>query len=144
MGIGRTRIALPLTRWQGSLFTFAFHMKRISILLPLTIAALLIGAGCASTATTNQNTSNTSSTTNTTSVTSVTYAGQNGKNALELLQAAHTVDVSSAGFVNAIDGVKPADRQYWALYVNTKLAEKGAKEIITSSSDTIVWQLESY
>ena len=118
-------------------------MKRFKLVIPLTIAAQLIGAGCASTATSNTNTTNTVVNTNTT-VTNISYTGVQGKNALELLQAAHTVDVSSAGFVNAIDGVKPVGRQYWALYVNNTLADKGAKDIQTKTTDSISWKLESY
>ena len=128
----------------GVLFNHALQMKTLKYgILPLTIAMLLVGAGCASTATNaNQNTN--TQNINAARVESVSYAGQAGKNALELLQAAHTVEVTSAGFVDAIDGVKPVGRQYWAFYVNNSLAEKGAKDIITKTTDQITWKLESY
>lgn len=114
-------------------------MKR-SLLLLLVLASFSLGAGC----TTNTNNSNQNANTNTTISDAVTYAGQDGKNALELLQAAHTTDVTADGFVNAIDGRKPEGRQYWAFYVNNTLADKGAKDTITKASDTISWKLEAY
>jgi hypothetical protein len=77
-------------------------------------------------------------------ITAVTYNGSDGKNALELLQASHTVDASAAGFVNAIDGVKPGDHEFWLLCVNGKGAEVGAKDLVTSSSDRIEWRLGTF
>lgn len=123
-------------------------MKLRRFLLPVVLSLVLLGAGCSLTQTVNVNTTsnqnvNSTSTTNT-GARSVSYAGQTGKNALELLQSKHQVDVSSQGFVNAIDGVKPGDHEYWSFYVNGKQADVGAKDYQTKTSDTIAWKLESY
>ena len=117
--------------------------KRI---LPVFLALALFGAGCFATKTvtlnTNANVANTNSGTQVSAV--VAYSGQDGKNALELLQATHQVDVSDQGFVNAIDGKKPGDREFWALYVNTKLSDVGAKDYQTKTGDQVEWKLEKY
>lgn len=80
----------------------------------------------------------------TTQVPVVTYVGSNGKNALELLQASHAVDATDAGFVNAIDGIRPGDNQFWLLCVNGKGAEVGAQDLATKSSDRIEWKLGTF
>lgn len=122
-------------------------MKKITFLFPAIISLTLFGAGCSVFQTVNVNTSanvNATVTTNTSVGTSISYQGQDGKNALALLEAAHSIDVSAAGFVNAIDGIKPGDHQYWALYVNGVLASVGAKDLQTKSTDMIEWKLESF
>lgn len=80
----------------------------------------------------------------TTTVPVVTYSGSTGKNALELLQASHTVDATPAGFVNAIDGIKPVGNQFWLLCVNGKGAEVGARELVTNTSNAIEWRLGTF
>lgn len=123
-------------------------MKRLASILFLVLGFSLAGAACnltttvqvpANTAVQNANTVVCAAPSG-----SISYAGQDGKNALELLQANHIVDVSAAGFVNAINDVKPGDRQFWALYVNCKQAEVGAKDYQAKNSDVIYWQLESF
>jgi len=57
---------------------------------------------------------------------------------------AHTVEASPEGFVNAIDGKKPGDRQFWSLKINGQEAEVGAKQVITKKNDVITWELVSY
>lgn len=116
-------------------------MKRFSSSILLIIGLTVAGASCGLT-TTVQKTVNT--TVNTVKQQVVNYTGQEGKNALDLLKSGHTVDVSDQGFVNAIDGVKPGDHQFWALYVNGKQAEVGAKDYITKKGDTVEWKLESF
>lgn len=74
----------------------------------------------------------------------VQYQGKDGVDALTLLKENHTVDASDQGFVNSIDGVKPAEKQYWALYVNGQLSMTGAKDTVTKSGDTIEWKLVGY
>ncbi len=126
------------------------EMKLSKALLPVAISLALFGAGCSFTHTVNVNVTanknaNTATVNTKTTVTkSVTYTGQAGKNALELLQAKHTVDASAQGFVNAIDGVKPGDHQYWSFYVNNKQADVGAKDYQTKNDDAIEWKLESF
>ena len=123
-------------------------MKLQKTLLPVVLSLFVLGAGCSFWQTVDVNTNTvtnvnaTNENTNTTN--GVTYTGQDGKNALELLQAGHTVDVSDQGFVNAIDGVKPGERQFWAFYVNGKQAEVGAKDYQTKTSDAIEWRLEAF
>ncbi|MBI5466716.1 MAG: DUF4430 domain-containing protein [Candidatus Kerfeldbacteria bacterium] len=121
-------------------------MRYSKALLPVALSLLLLGAGCSLTQTVNVSTrtANTNTVANTNASTSVRYPGQDGKNALELLQSNHTVDVSAQGFVNAIDDRQPADRQFWAYYVNGKQADVGAKEYQTKNGDQIEWKLESY
>jgi hypothetical protein len=116
-------------------------MKRYAFLISAGLGLALLGASCSWTTTVNQNVN---TTVNTNTASSVSYTGQDSKNALELLESKHSVDVSDQGFVNAIDGVHPGTRQFWALYVNGKQADVGAKELITKSTDTFEWKLESY
>lgn len=117
-------------------------MKLTKILLPVALSLVVLGAGCSLTQTINVN-SPPANTNLSTSLT-ISYHGQDQKNALQLLQADHTVDVSAQGFVNAIDNRKPKANQYWAFYVNGKLADVGAKDYSTKKTDTIEWKLESF
>ena len=139
---------LPLH--DGRLFIRSrfISMKLKPALLPVVLSLFVLGAGCSFTQTVqvNSNTANQNTNTANTNTTTkaVTYAGQDGKNALELLQVDHQVDVSDQGFVNSIDGILPSDHQYWAFYVNGKLAEVGAKDYATKSNDSIEWKLESF
>lgn len=119
------------------------------LLIPI-LALTLFGASCwtqsvnvNTTAAVNQN-GNANAAPCTTTVGGVAYTGQAGKNALELLQIDHRVDVSAEGFVNAIDGQKPGDRQFWAFYVNCTQANVGAKDYQTKDQDFIEWRLESF
>lgn len=116
-------------------------MKRLSTIAILALGLTLTGASCGLTTTVKKSVN---STINAAQAQAVSYTGQVGKNALDLLSSGHTVDVSAQGFVNAIDGVKPGDHQFWALYVNGKQAEVGAKDYITKAGDSIEWKLESY
>ncbi|MEK7637370.1 MAG: DUF4430 domain-containing protein [Patescibacteria group bacterium] len=119
-------------------------MKRFSSILIIVLSLALVGAGCGLTTTVKVPVKNANTVVCVAAADSVTYAGQDGKNALELLQSTHQVDVSTQGFVNAIDGKKPGDRQFWAFYVNCKQAEVGAKDYQTTNGDKIEWKLESY
>lgn len=120
-------------------------MKRFSSVLVLALGLTLAGAGCGLTTTVDvQETTNSTINTNVAVSGSITYAGQDGKNALELLQQKNSVDVSAQGFVNAINGRKPGDREFWAFYVNGKQAEVGAKDYATKTSDEIEWKLETF
>lgn len=124
-------------------------MKRFSSFLLLVLGLTVAGAGCGLTTTTQIRTTTNSANvntavTNTAATGSITYAGQDGKNALELLQQNHTVDVSAQGFVNAIDGRKPGDHEFWAFYTNGKQAEVGAKDYASKNSDEIEWKLETF
>ncbi|PIS06705.1 hypothetical protein COT79_03170 [Candidatus Berkelbacteria bacterium CG10_big_fil_rev_8_21_14_0_10_43_14] len=74
----------------------------------------------------------------------ISYQGKDGVDAMTLLKETHSVDASDQGFVNAIDGVKPAEKQFWSLYVNGKPSDLGAKDTITKSTDSIEWKLDSF
>lgn len=117
-------------------------MKLKKFLLPVVLSLIVLGAGCSFTQTVNVNTSTGNQNINATA--RVTYAGQDGKSALELLQASHTVEVSDQGFVNAIDGVQPGTREFWAFYVNGEQAQVGAKEYVTKNGEQIEWKLEKF
>ncbi len=119
-------------------------MKRFSSILIIVLGLTLAGAGCGLTRTVQVPAENTNIVGCVAAADSVAYTGQDGKNALELLQSAHQVDVSAQGFVNAIDGAKPGDRQFWAFYVNCKQADVGAKDYVTKKGDSIEWKLESF
>lgn len=119
-------------------------MKRFSSILIIAFGLALVGAGCGLTTTVKAPVKNANAAACVAAADSVAYAGQDGKNALELLQSAHQVDVSAQGFVNAIDGEKPGDRQFWAFYVNCKQAEVGAKDYVTKEGDSIEWKRESF
>ena len=122
-------------------------MPQKKFLLAAALSVILTGAGCSLTHTVNVNSSTgtlSNASANSSVAATVSYSGQTGKNALELLESGHQVDVSAQGFVNAIDGLKPGDHQYWSFYVNSKQADVGAKDYQTKSSDKIEWKLESF
>lgn len=120
-------------------------MKSFSSVIVIVLGLALTGAGCGLTRTIqipvlNSNISLTGANTSD----DVSYAGQDGKNVLELLQQNHSVDVSAQGFVNAIDGHKPGDHEFWAYYVDGVQAAVGAKDYQSKTNETIVWKLESF
>lgn len=136
------------TRWQG-IYQCAGHvgrpnlsnpMKRTQFLIPALAAVLLLGASCTKT-TDNTNTSNSNQAAQ---AEEISYTGQAGKNALELLAQSYAIESTPEGFVNEINGRRPADRQFWAFYVNGAQASVGAKDYITTDTDQIRWVLESY
>lgn len=113
-------------------------MKRFALFF-VSIALIMLGAGCQKQAATVQNVNSCVATAG-----SINYPGQEGKNALELLQVKYQVDVSSEGFVNAIDGRKPGAKEYWAFYVNCQSASVGAADYQTKAGDLIEWRLEAF
>lgn len=74
----------------------------------------------------------------------ISYQGIAGKNALEILKSNHNVETKKFSFgemVQSIDGVKAPATHFWAFYVNDKLAEVGASDFQTKTSDQISWKL---
>ena len=74
------------------------------------------------------------------------YKGKDGKNALTLLKEKTTVEEAGKGFVSSIAG-RAADKnkhEYWAFYINGKLASVGASDYSTKDSDAIEWRIEKY
>lgn len=79
-------------------------------------------------------------------VTEVTYQGIDGQNALQILEATHKVDVKHYSFgdmVTGIDGTTPDSAHTWSFYVNGQLAQVGAGDYVTKSTDTIDWKVTS-
>lgn len=82
---------------------------------------------------------------------SLAYEGKEGVSALALLRAATNDHFKAKGsgknaFVTSIDGVTAdnSKHQYWAFYVNGKLAQVGAGAYVTKDGDEIKWKLETY
>lgn len=74
----------------------------------------------------------------------VTYKGNNGVDALTLLKKQATVGQDHSGLVVSINGVKPTGHEYWAFFINGKLAPVGPAAYQTKNGDTIMWKIEKY
>ena len=76
----------------------------------------------------------------------VDYKGESGKTALVTLKSLTNVvtKTSSIGeYVTSINGLTAdSNTQYWAFYVNDKMADKGAGSYQATSNDNIEWRLE--
>lgn len=75
------------------------------------------------------------------------YSGVVGETALETLKGladVQTQESSFGEFVTTINGVE-ADQnsEYWAFYINGKLAAVGAGAYVQQEGDEITWQLET-
>lgn len=82
----------------------------------------------------------------TVAVETISYKGKNGVDALTLLKARTTVEQDKSGLVVAIND-KKADakkREYWAFYVNGKMATVGPSDYKTKDTDMIEWKIERY
>ena len=76
----------------------------------------------------------------------ISYKGEAGKDALILLKQKFSVSKDSSGMVSAIGG-KKADsvkHEYWAFYVNGKMASVGPADYKTTNEDLIEWKIEKY
>lgn len=76
----------------------------------------------------------------------ISYQGIEGKDALTLLKEKATVEQDKSGMVAAINSIKadPATKEYWAFYVNGKLAPIGPSDYKTKDGDRIEWKIEQY
>ncbi len=76
----------------------------------------------------------------------ITYKGKTGQDALTMLKQQVNVEQDSSGMVSVINGRKadPARHQYWAFYVNGKLASVGAADYKTKNEDVIEWKISTY
>jgi len=74
------------------------------------------------------------------------YQGEAGKNALAILKQKFSVSQDNSGIVNAIAGQKAdgAKHEYWAFYVNGKMANVGPGDYETKNTDLIEWRIEKY
>lgn len=74
----------------------------------------------------------------------ITYKGENGVDALTLLKQQATIEEDHSGLVVSINGIKPTGHEYWAFYINNKLASVGPAEYKTKNGDIITWKIEKY
>lgn len=74
----------------------------------------------------------------------VAYKGENGIDALTLLKKQNSVGIDHTGLVVSVNGVKPTGHEYWAFYINNKLAPVGPAEYKTKNGDVITWKIEKY
>ena|SRR5258708_8925737 len=76
----------------------------------------------------------------------LSYQGENGKNALTLLKQYASVQVNNSGLITGVNGftANPGKHEYWAFYVNKKLAQVGPASYITKNNDFIEWKIETY
>ncbi len=77
---------------------------------------------------------------------SFSYMGREGIDALTLLKEETVVDQEASGLVASINGRKAdkSKREYWAFYVNRKMAEVGPADYVTKDTDKIEWKLKHY
>lgn len=79
--------------------------------------------------------------------TTINYKGEEGKEALTLLkEQAEGVEQNSSGLVVSINGKKAdnTNREFWAFYVNGKMAQVGPAEYMTKTGDKIEWKIEKH
>ncbi len=76
----------------------------------------------------------------------LSYKGEEGKDALELLKEKAKIEQDKSGLIISINGRKANSsvREYWAFYVNGKLAPVGPADYKTKDVDTIEWKIEKY
>jgi len=76
----------------------------------------------------------------------ISYKGKKGIDALTLLKDHALVEQDASGLVTSIGGrvADPKLHEYWAFYVNGKIASVGPAQYKTKASDTITWKIEKY
>lgn len=74
------------------------------------------------------------------------YKGQAEKDALTLLKEKTSVEQEKSGLVSSINSKKAEStkHEYWAFYVNGKMAEVGPSDYKTKDTDIIDWKIETY
>jgi hypothetical protein len=74
------------------------------------------------------------------------FSGENGVSALDSLKKIVPVEQDISGMVVSVNGRKADAKkhEYWAFYVNGKLANIGPKDYITKKTDTIQWKIDKY
>lgn len=76
----------------------------------------------------------------------LSYKGEKEKDALTLLKEKATVEQDTSGLVVSIND-RRADvvkREYWAFYVNGKMAQVGPADYKTKDEDMIEWKIDHY
>ncbi|MBI2443286.1 MAG: DUF4430 domain-containing protein [Candidatus Levybacteria bacterium] len=82
----------------------------------------------------------------TNAVDTFSYKGNEGKDALSLLKEKTKTEQNNSGLVVSINSRRADDakKEFWAFYVNGKMAEVGPSEYITKDGDLIEWKIERY
>lgn len=115
-------------------------MKKILVIIILIFAAFFIlGLDNKHKETTNIQIESSAST-------KISYKGEVGKDALTILKQKFLVSQDNSGIINVIAG-KKADatkREYWAFYINGKIANVGPADYKTKNTDLIEWKIEKY
>ena len=76
----------------------------------------------------------------------ISYTGEEGKNAYDLLKSKYTVVAEETAYgplVKSINGQTATDSTFWSFKINGELAQVGAQQYVTKSTDTITWELTS-
>lgn len=76
----------------------------------------------------------------------ISYKGENGIDALTLLKKHALVHLDASGMVDSINGKKAENtkHQYWAFYINGKLAQVGPAQYATHTTDMLMWKIATY
>lgn len=74
------------------------------------------------------------------------YKGKAGVDALTLLKDKATIGLDKSGMVEGINGRQSdsSKHEYWAFYINGKLANVGPADYLTKDNDDIEWRIEEY
>ncbi len=77
---------------------------------------------------------------------SFSYKGEEGKDGLTLLKEKTKIEQSSSGLVTSINGRKADEgkKEFWAFFVNGKMAEVGPADYQTKAGDLIEWKIQKY
>lgn len=80
------------------------------------------------------------------SINEFSYKGQSGKNALSLLGEKAEISRDKSGMVASINGrvVDQSKHEFWAFFVNGKLASVGPADYITRATDIVEWKIQTY
>ncbi|MFE5291297.1 DUF4430 domain-containing protein [Isoptericola sp. NPDC056618] len=127
--------------------------SRLLVLLPATVLAAGLLAGCSDEGTPDAGSSASASASAdptqqvAENLSEFSYEGEDGKTALELLEEkdpdAQVQGKGENAFVTAIRG-READpeTEFWGLYVDDEMAQVGAGSLETKDGQTITWKLE--
>lgn len=121
-------------------------MQKINKAIVLGLSALVILAGSVYVSSLNKNFSNKTNIPSQTVRDKFFYKGQTGKDALILLKEKSVVEQDRSGLVDSINSRKAqaSKHEFWAFYVNGKLAPVGPADYKTKDSDIIEWRIEKY
>ncbi len=77
---------------------------------------------------------------------SFSYKGKTGIDALTLLKNKAKVSMDKSGMVANINGRQSysSGHEYWAFYINGKLANVGPADYVTKDNDSLSWKIEKY